>query len=96
MNGLQAVALSYGLRLRHRLWTKSGQEKLQKLPLREGPGRRRADLLELLAQINTWVKELDQRLAEEVGRRSDAQRLRDPSGRGRSHRPAARCWCWDR
>jgi len=82
MNGLQAVALSYGLRLRHRLWTKSGQEKLQKLPLREGPGRRRADLLKLVAQINTWVKELDQRLAEEVGRRSDAQLLRTHPGVG--------------
>lgn len=73
MNGLQAVALNYGLRLRRGLWTKAGQEKLQKLPLREGPGRRRADLLTLITQINTWVKELDQRIEKEVERRSDAQ-----------------------
>lgn len=52
MNGLQAVALNYGLRLRRRLWTKAGEQKLQKLPLREGPARRRADLLALVAQLN--------------------------------------------
>ena len=82
MNGLQAVALSYGLRLRHGLWTKAGREKLQKLPLREGPGRRRADLLALVAQLNAWVKELDQRIAEEIGRRPDAQRLLTHPGVG--------------
>jgi transposase len=81
-NGLQAVALNYGLRLRGRLWTKAGQEKLQKLPLREGPGRRRADLLALLAQLDTWVKELDQRIEEEVGRRPEAQRLMTHPGVG--------------
>jgi transposase len=81
-NGLQAVALNYGLRLRGRLWTKAGQEKLQKLPLREGPGRRRTDLLALLAQLDTWVNELDQRIEEEVRRRPDAQRLTTHPGVG--------------
>lgn len=82
MNGLQAVALNYGLRLRRGLWTKAGQTKLQKLPLREGPGRRRADLLALLAQLNAWVKELDQRIAEEIARRPEAQLLRTHPGVG--------------
>ena len=82
MNGLQAVALNYGLRLRRRLWTKAGEEKLQKLPLREGPGRRRADLLALVAQLNAWVKELDPRIAEEVTRRPDAQLLLTHPGVG--------------
>jgi transposase len=82
MNGLQAVALNYGLRLRRRLWTKAGEEKLQKLPLREGPAWRRADLLALVGQLNTWVKELDQRLAEEVTRRPDAQLLLTHPGVG--------------
>jgi transposase len=81
-NGLQAVALNYGLRRRSRLWTEEGREKLQKLPLREGPGRRRADLLALLAQLDTWVKELDQRIEEEVGRRPEAQRLMTHPGVG--------------
>ncbi len=82
MNGLQAVALNYGLRLRRRLWTKAGQEKLQKLPLREGPERRRADLLVLVAQLDTWVQELDQRIAQEVSQRPDAQRLLTHPGVG--------------
>ncbi len=82
MNGLQAVALNYGLRLRRRLWTKAGEQKLQKLPLREGPARRRADLLALVAQLNAWVKELDQRIAEEVARRPDAQLLLTHPGVG--------------
>jgi len=82
MNGLQAVALNYGLRLRRRLWSKAGKEKLQKLPLREGPGRRRADLLALVAQLDHWVNELDQRVAQEVARRPDAQLLLTHPGVG--------------
>jgi transposase len=81
-NGLQAMALSYGLRRRGRLWSKRGQEELKKLPLREGMGRRREDLLRLLEQLNTWVKELDQRLDEEVMRREAAQRLMTHPGVG--------------
>jgi transposase len=82
MNGLQAVALNYGLRLRRRLWTKAGEQKLQKLPLREGPARRRTDLLQLIAQLNAWVKELDQRIADEVTARPEAQLLRTHPGVG--------------
>jgi len=81
-NGLQAMALSYGLRRRGRLWSERGREELQKIPLREGMGRRRADLLQLLAQLDVWVKELDQRIGEEVGRREDAQRLMTHPGVG--------------
>ncbi len=81
-NGLQAMALSYGIRKRHRLWSRAGQEELKKIPLREGMGRRRADLLQLLAQLDVWVKELDQRIGEEVGRREDAQRLMTHPGVG--------------
>jgi transposase len=81
-NGLQAMALSYGLRRRGRLWSARGQEELQKLPLREAMGRRRADLLQLVRQLDTWVKELDQRIEEEVGRREDAQRLMTHPGVG--------------
>ena len=83
-NGLQAVALSYGLRRRSRLGTRVGQEELQKIPLREGPERRRADLRALLAQWDTWVKELEKRIAEEVGRRPDAQRWMTHPGVGPS------------
>jgi transposase len=81
-NGLQAIALSYGLRRRHRLWSRAGQEELQKLPLREGMGRRRQDLVELVRQLSTWIKQLDQRIAQEVARREDAQRLMTHPGVG--------------
>jgi transposase len=81
-NGLQAMALSYGLRRRGRLWSKRGQEELEKLPLREGMGRRREDLLRLVQQLGAWVKELDQRIEQEVARRGDAQRLMTHPGVG--------------
>jgi transposase len=81
-NGLQAMALNYGLRRRSRLWSAAGQEELQKIPLREGMARRREDLLQLLGQLNTWVKELDRRIEQEVERREDAQRLMTHPGVG--------------
>ena len=81
-NGLQAMALSYGLRRRGRRWSRAGQEALQKLPLREGMARRRADLLRLLGQLDQWVKELDPRIEQEVARREDAQRLMTHPGVG--------------
>jgi transposase len=81
-NGLQAMALSYGLRRRGRLWSERGQEELKKLPLREGTARRREDLLRLLTQLNAWVKELDERIEEEAARREAAQRLMTHPGIG--------------
>lgn len=81
-NGLQAIALSHGLRRRQRLWSKAGQEELEKIPLREGMGRRREDLVRLVRQLSVWIKELDQRIAEEVARREDAQRLMTHPGVG--------------
>ena len=82
LNGLQAVALNHGLCLRQKLWTKHGQEELKKLPLREGRARRRADLLALRAQLDRWIAELDERLAQEVAQRPDAQRLLTHPGVG--------------
>jgi transposase len=81
-NGLQAMALSYGLRRRKRLWSAAGQKELQNLPLREGMARRREDLMELVRQLSRWIKELDQRIEQEVARRPDAQRLMTHPGVG--------------
>ena len=81
-NGLQAIALSYGLRRRRRLWSERGQEELKKLPLREGMGRRRADLLRLVRQLDTWIQELDRRIEQEVAQREEAQRLMTHPGVG--------------
>jgi transposase len=81
-NGLQAIALSYGLRRRRGLWSEAGQKELQKLPLREGMERRRADLLRLVRQLNTWIRELDRRIDQEVAQREEARRLMTHPGVG--------------
>jgi|SRR5579859_163894 len=81
-NGLQAMALNYGVRRRSRLWSAAGREELQKIPLREGMARRREDLLRMVQQLDTWVKELDQRIEQEVARREDARRLMTHPGVG--------------
>jgi transposase len=81
-NGLQAMALNYGVCRRGRLWSKRGQDELEKIPLREGMARRREDLLRLVQQLGAWIKELDQRIEEEVARRQDAQRLMTHPGVG--------------
>jgi transposase len=81
-NGLQAIALNYGLARRSRLWSEAGQQALQKLPLREGMARRREDLLRLLAQLDSWIHELDQRLQREAEKREAAQRLMTHPGVG--------------
>jgi transposase len=81
-NGLQAIALNYGLARRTRLWTERGQAELQKLPLREGMARRREDLVRLLAQLDSWIHELDQRLQREAEKREEAQRLMTHPGVG--------------
>jgi transposase len=60
----------------------AGQQELQMLPLREGRGRRREDLLQLVRQLSTWIKELDQRIEQEVARRPEAQRLMTHPGVG--------------
>jgi transposase len=81
-NGLQAIALSYGLRRRRGLWSEAGQKELKKLPLREGMERRRADLLRLVGQLNTWIQELDRRIQLEVAQREEARRLMTHPGVG--------------
>ena len=74
-------ALSMVLRL-HTNCRLTGQKKLQELPLREGMARRREDLVRLVRQLSVWIKELDQRIAEVVVRRPDAQRLMTHPGVG--------------
>jgi transposase len=81
-NGLQAMALNHGRQRGWKLWTARGKEELKKLPLKEGMARRREDLLQLLAQLDEWVKQLDQRIDQEVARRQDAQRLMTHPGVG--------------
>ena len=98
-NGLQAMALSCGLRRRGRLWSQAGQEELKKIPLREGMARRREDLLRLLAQLNQWIQELDQRLEQEAEQREATRLLMTHPGVGPLTALGIRQltdWCWVR
>ncbi|MGH9328505.1 MAG: IS110 family transposase, partial [Terriglobia bacterium] len=81
-NGLQALALSHNLCQGRKLWTAAGQQAFQALKLREAAARRRQDLLQLLAQLNGWIQELDQRLEQEGEKRPDVPRLQTHPGVG--------------
>ena len=81
-NGLQAVALNYGLARRRSLWTAAGLTPLRQLPVREGMGRRRADLLQMVEQLDRWIAELDRRLEQEAAARPPVQQLLSHPGVG--------------
>lgn len=81
-NGLQAIALNYGLARRAKLWTVRGIKELAALPLREGMARRRGDLVPLLAQLDAWIGELDERLEQEAEQREAARLLMTHPGVG--------------
>lgn len=81
-NGLQAIALNYGVCRGSKLWTRRGVEELEKLPLLAGRERRRADLLRLVKQLDEWIGELDKRLEQEASQRPEVQRLKTHPGVG--------------
>ena len=58
-NGLQHLALNKGLQKKNALWGVRGRAELEKLPLAGWTARRRADLFDLLKELNGTVEELD-------------------------------------
>ena len=67
-NGLQHLALNQGLQKKRRLWSKSGQEALRKLPLQPWANRRREDLFGMMSLLDRQIESLDlavKRAAEE-------------------------------
>lgn len=72
-NQLQHVALNEGLQKKRQLWTKQGRQWLEQLRLPPWTERRRADLLQLLDELNGKVQELDRAVAEAA---SQDQRVR--------------------
>ena len=58
-NGLQHLMLNRGVQKKHRLWSVAGQQALRELPLPNWAGRRRADLLELLKNLDEQIGKLD-------------------------------------
>lgn len=81
-NGLQAVAMSRGLCRGRQLWTVKGRTELASLPLAPAPTRRREDLLQLLAQLNQWIAELDRQLQQAAEASEPARRLMTHPGVG--------------
>jgi transposase len=69
-NELQHVALNRGLQKKRQLWSAAGQQALRALELRPWAGRRREDLLKLLAMLDGQVAALD--LAVKAAAEQDA------------------------
>jgi len=81
-NQLQALALSQGVQKQRKLWTQAGREELEQLELLPYAAARRKQLLAALDQLEAEIAELEQRVAEEAGRRPAAGRLQTHPGVG--------------
>jgi transposase len=81
-NELQHLCLNQGVQRKHKLWTKAGQQILRELPLKPWAGRRREDLLGLLAMLNQQIEPLDQAVKGEAQRDKMALLLQTQPGVG--------------
>src|ERR1700739_614112 len=81
-NQLQALALNQGVQRKRKLWSKAGREQLESLPLLPWASRRRAELLQLLDQLEASISELDRAVAEQASARPAARRLLGDPGVG--------------
>ena len=81
-NGLQAVALSAGLRRGTRLWSQAGQRELESLPLAGYSGTRRQQLQELRQELEQRLQQLDRAVQEQAEQRAGARLLLSHPGVG--------------
>jgi transposase len=81
-NQLHALAMSQGLCRKRKLFTKKGRAELGRLALLPWASRRRAELLQLLNQLDPPIAELDRAVLQEAQRREDALRLMTHPGIG--------------
>src|ERR1700758_2530085 len=81
-NQLQALALNQGVQRKWKLWSKVGRKQLESLPLLPWASRRRAELLQLLDQLEGSIGELDRAVAEQAQARPAARRLMTHPGVG--------------
>jgi transposase len=65
-NQLQALALNQGVQQQRKLWSEAGRKQLDSLPLLPWASRRRAQLLQLLDQLEVPIGELDRTVAEQA------------------------------
>jgi transposase len=81
-NGLQHLALNRGVQKHSRLWSVRGRAYMEKLPLPGWTGRRRDDLLKLLAELDRQVDELDQAVKQSAADHPQARLLMTQPGVG--------------
>jgi len=81
-NELQHLCLNKGVQRQHKLWTKAGQQVLRELPLKVWAGRRRDDLLGLLAMLDQQIEPLDEAVKAEAQRDKMALLLQTQPGVG--------------
>lgn len=82
-NQLRAVALNEGVGSKPGLWSKKGQEQFRALSLPRWSERRRADNLELLAELERRSQPLDQAVEQEAAGRPEVVRLMTHPGVGK-------------
>ena len=81
-NGLQHLALNQGVQKKSRLWSAAGQQALRALPLAPWAGRRREDLLGLLAALDQQIAPLDAAVAKAAEEDESSRRLMTQPGVG--------------
>lgn len=87
-NSLQALAFSAGRAGRSRLLSRAGREQFLRLEMSEAMGRRRAEWLSLVDELNARIKGVDSRLDEQAKRDERALRLQTHPGIGLLTSPA--------
>ena len=81
-NELQHLALNRGVQKKRKLWSEAGQKVLREIPLRPWAGRRREDLLKLLAMLNEQVAQLDEAVTKAAEENENARLLMTQPGVG--------------
>ena len=81
-NELQHLCLNQGVQRQRKLWTKAGQQLLRELPLQPWAGRRRGDLLGLMAMLDQQLEPLDEAVKAEAQRDKMALLLQTQPGVG--------------
>src|ERR1700723_2776289 len=82
MNQLHAMAMGQGLRRKKKLWSTVGRQGLEALQLGPWASRRRAELLQLLGQLDGSIKELESAVEQEAARDTAAVLLMTHPGVG--------------
>ena len=81
-HALQSLALSHGLRLGARLWSRSGEQALASLPLTAHTAQRRNTLQKLQQHLAMKITALDERVRQQAHQRRSAQLLMTHPGVG--------------